>query len=151
MVVAAPTTESLEETFRSLRRVMLALRGRWQAALVTYDLTFPQWLVLKAVQRRGRMSVGELAETCAVTAANVTGILDRLERDALVTRSRSAEDRRVVYVRLTEAGHGKIRAVEEGGAGVLRAFFDGWEEKDLARLRELLGRVHLRPGEVEDL
>jgi DNA-binding MarR family transcriptional regulator len=151
--MAAPSVpgDALEETFRSLRRVMLALKGRWHAALAAYGLTFPQWLVLKSVQRKGRMTVSELALTCESTAANVTGILDRLERDGLVTRSRSAEDRRVVYVRLTETGHDRIRTVEGDGLEVLREFFDGLDGNELAQLRGLLARVRLRPGEVEDL
>lgn len=150
MEPAGVPQEALEETFQAMRRVSLALRGRWRAALATHGLTFPQWLVLRSVQRKGRMTVGELAQTCEVTAANVTGILDRLERDGLVTRSRSAEDRRVVYARLTEAGHERVRAIQDGGVGVLREFFEGWDEKELAQLKGLLGRVRLRHGEAED-
>ena len=148
---AAPAPDALDETFQSLRRVMMAMRGRWHGALVRHGLTFPQWLILRSLKRRGRMTVRELADTCEVTSATVTGILDRLERDRLVTRSRSAEDRRVVYVRLTESGHEKVKDVMGGASAVFSGMFDGWTPEELATLRALLDRVRLRPEEVEDL
>ena len=47
---------------------------------------------------------GELAERMGVTPATVTGLLDGLESDGLVERTRSAEDRRSVRARLTPGG-----------------------------------------------
>ena len=41
----------------------------------------------------------------ALSQATVTGILDRLEARGLVTRTRSASDRRRVLLALTAAGH----------------------------------------------
>ena len=34
----------------------------------------------------------------------MTGIIDRMEREGLVARERSTDDRRVVHIRLTEKG-----------------------------------------------
>ena len=36
--------------------------------------------------------------------STVTGIIDRMEREGLVVRERSTEDRRVVHIRLTDEG-----------------------------------------------
>lgn len=144
-----PAPDALDETYRSIRRVMMALRGCWHDSLVPHGLTFPQWLILKSLHRKGRMTVRELADTCEVTSANVTGILDRLERDGLAIRSRSSDDRRVVYVRLTEDGHAKVKEVIGKGSTVLADMFEGWTEEELARLREALGRIRLRPEEEE--
>lgn len=147
-MTSSASPEALDETLLALRRVMMAMRGRWHAGLQAHGLTFPQWLLLKSVARRGRMTVRELADTCEVTSANVTGILDRLERERLVTRSRSAEDRRVVHVRLTEEGHDKVRAVLAEGPSLVGDMFEGWSAEELATLRGLLARVRVRPDEV---
>jgi DNA-binding MarR family transcriptional regulator len=45
-----------------------------------------------------------LAEHAAVSRASVTDALDKLEARALVTRTRDAADRRVMYVRITATG-----------------------------------------------
>lgn len=56
--------------------------------------------------------VTELAETAGVTPSTMSLTLDRLERAGLVMRERDPDDRRVMNVRLTEAG---ARAREGGG------------------------------------
>lgn len=137
--------EALEETHLALRRVMAATKGRFHAVLGQHGLTFPQWLVLKSLGRKGRLTAKEIADLLESTPANVTGILDRLERDGLVTRSKSAEDRRVVHVRLTEEGHARIGAVIGVATRVLSEMFEGWTHEELAELRALLARVRLRP------
>ena len=52
----------------------------------------------------GEISTTKLAEQVDVSPATMVTILDNLERDHLVTRTRSSEDRRIVHTRLTEAG-----------------------------------------------
>jgi DNA-binding MarR family transcriptional regulator len=48
------------------------------------------------------MKVSELSERLGLTNSTVSGILDRLENQGLVERTRSKEDRRVVHVKVTD-------------------------------------------------
>jgi DNA-binding MarR family transcriptional regulator len=48
--------------------------------------------------------MGQLAETLACDASNVTGLVDRLESRGLVRRCPSAADRRVKVLNLTPSG-----------------------------------------------
>ena len=59
-------------------------------------------LVLRAAGTDG-LSLGELGRRLVVTKANVTGLIDRLEREGLVQRD-SHSDRRVTLARLTARG-----------------------------------------------
>lgn len=59
-------------------------------------------LVLRAAGGGG-LPLGEIGRHLVVTKANVTGLVDRLERDGLVRRE-SHSDRRVTLARLTEKG-----------------------------------------------
>lgn len=141
---AAPTTAELMETLHALRRVAMGMKARFTEALRLHGVTFPQWLLLRHLAETGRATVRELAERMEVTPANITGLTDRLEREALVSRSRSSEDRRVVYVRLTERGHERMAAIRGTGTSmVLRDAFEGWTPQELATFREMLARVRL--------
>ena len=53
---------------------------------------------------RGGVTAGQLARMAELTPASVTAMLDQAEREGMVERVRSSEDRRVVLVQLTEAG-----------------------------------------------
>lgn len=140
----------LEETLLAFRRVGAAIKGRFHAALVQHGLTFPQWMVLKALRRKGRMTAREIAQSLEVTPANVTGILDRLEESRLVKRTRSEEDRRVVHVALTRKGLEKVDEITGLGSRVLESLFEGWSPREHADFRRLLSRVQLTPDDATE-
>ena len=53
----------------------------------------------------------ELAEMCGVTRATMTGLVDTLERDGLVTREPDPQDRRMMSVNLTAKGRERLNEV----------------------------------------
>lgn len=67
-------------------------------------LTPPQFYVLATIGYAGGLPFGEIGAKMMVTVSNLTGIVDRLEEKKLVSRRRDENDRRVVYVVLTEKG-----------------------------------------------
>ena len=71
------------------------------------DLTGPQIHVLVALMAAGpdaALPSMSLAQRIGSSGPTMTGLIDRLERQGMVTRERDDEDRRLVLVRLTEAG-----------------------------------------------
>lgn len=67
-------------------------------------LTAPQIFTMHILADQGMVNSGTLAAHLECSRGNVTGILDRLEALKLISRSRSAEDRRVVYIAATDSG-----------------------------------------------
>jgi DNA-binding MarR family transcriptional regulator len=59
-------------------------------------------MLLGTLAQHGEMKISDLSEKLGLTNSTVSGILDRLESQGLVERTRSKEDRRVVYIRLTD-------------------------------------------------
>ena len=56
----------------------------------------------------------ELAEMAGVTRATMTGLIDTLERDGLVTRTPDPNDRRMMSVGLTEHGQTRLQKILPG-------------------------------------
>jgi DNA-binding MarR family transcriptional regulator len=52
----------------------------------------------------GTRRMHELADALAIERYNLTRLVDRLEKDALVTRARSMDDGRAAFVTITPAG-----------------------------------------------
>lgn len=71
-------------------------------------MTLHQLMALGMLADRGRCTMSELKSALEVTTGAVTGLIDRLERQGLVKRAPSEEDRRVTYLTLTEAGSAAI-------------------------------------------
>lgn len=62
--------------------------------------SLPADAAVEVLQERGRITVGELAEQLYSAASTLTSLLDRLEREGVVRRFRTDEDRRAVWVEL---------------------------------------------------
>ncbi|MCS6558748.1 MarR family transcriptional regulator [Curtobacterium flaccumfaciens] len=77
--------------------------------LAPWDLTYPQYLVLKLLWSREPLTVGEIAKSLMLDSGTTTPLVRRLETRGLLTRTRSTSDERVVTVTLTTEG----RALDE--------------------------------------
>jgi len=75
--------------------------------------TTPQLLLLKALEKDGRAKPSVIAKSVHLSHATVTSIVDRLEKSAMVTREKNADDRRSVEIVLTEKGRECIRDAPE--------------------------------------
>lgn len=99
------------------------------------DLTGPQLTVLKVLEGVGDLSLSELSERIRAQNSTVTGIIDRMEREGLVVRSRSTEDRRVVHIQLTEKG---ARIAREIAVEPMEVFRSALESLSAGEMRDLL-------------
>ena len=88
----------------ALRRIIRVVEQHSRSLVSRYGLTGPQVTVLKELSGRGDLSIGELARGVSLSQATMTGIVVRLEKAGLVRRGRGAQDRRRVFVSLTEHG-----------------------------------------------
>ncbi|MDD4239289.1 MAG: MarR family transcriptional regulator [Desulfotomaculaceae bacterium] len=64
-------------------------------------ITIPQSLVIGTLTQFGEMKISELSRKINLSNSTISGILDRLEKRQLVIRTRSEEDRRIVYVKVS--------------------------------------------------
>ena len=71
-----------------------------------YGLTPPQYTVLRliGISRSKQLTMSEIGKEMTVTFANITTIVDNLEKLQYVRRQRDPRDRRLVRVKLTDAG-----------------------------------------------
>ncbi|MFW5718190.1 MAG: MarR family winged helix-turn-helix transcriptional regulator [Spirochaetota bacterium] len=67
-------------------------------------MTLSQFGVLEALLHASPLTHHEVARKILKTPGNITGVVDQLERAGLVARRRCPEDRRRVFLELTEAG-----------------------------------------------
>ncbi|WP_433946523.1 MarR family winged helix-turn-helix transcriptional regulator [Paenibacillus sp. SN-8-1] len=68
------------------------------------SLTEAQLSVLELLEERKKMKPSDLIPYLATTPAAVTMLLDRMEKAGLITRERDLEDRRIVWISITDKG-----------------------------------------------
>ncbi|MGV8982955.1 MarR family winged helix-turn-helix transcriptional regulator [Clostridium sp.] len=63
-------------------------------------ITAPQAMLMGILSKEKKMKISELSNKLGLSNSTVSGIVDRLEKQGIVERERSHEDRRVVYVNI---------------------------------------------------
>jgi MarR family transcriptional regulator, organic hydroperoxide resistance regulator len=101
--------------------------------------------VLSMLERHGEMAMSKIADALDVSFSNATGLIDRMEERGLVERVRDEADRRIVHVRLSDAGLAALADIEvfqqEALARVIAELDDAQLASLAATLDDLGGAV----------
>ena len=80
-----------------------------------FDSTLPRFDVLAALDREtAPITLSQLTDHLLVSNGNVTGLVNRLVEDGLVSRENDPDDRRVQRVMLTQDGRDAFRPASQG-------------------------------------
>jgi DNA-binding MarR family transcriptional regulator len=77
------------------------------------NLSIGQLKSLFFISNKGTTSLGKLAAALRVTPTNTTGIVNRLLKRKLITRTGSPDDRRVLFLRTTPLGEELIAGLRQ--------------------------------------
>src|SRR5688572_30165368 len=92
-----------QEALLNLLRTADQLQIRFARLFRRFGLTPQQYNILRILRGEGRpLPILEIASRMITVVPGITGLIDRLETAGLVCRKRCDEDRRVVYVCISE-------------------------------------------------
>jgi DNA-binding MarR family transcriptional regulator len=120
----------------SHNRMLAELRQR-----LADDCTLPRFDLLVNLEREDGQTLAALSRRMLVTAGNLTGLVDRAERDGVVERRPDPADRRLSRVYLTAQGRELVQGlvpVHGQHVSELLATLDSTERREL---RRLLGKL----------
>jgi DNA-binding MarR family transcriptional regulator len=92
-----------QEAFLNLQRTAEHLRRKSAEMLKPWELSGPQYNVLRILRGAGRegLPCSEIGARMVTEDSDITRLLDRLAKKGLIERARSPRDRRVVTTRAT--------------------------------------------------
>jgi DNA-binding MarR family transcriptional regulator len=150
LIEAAQTFPDLDpsacEAFLYLLRAGSKALHHCESYFAGHDLSQGRFTVLmllldKRENRPISRTPAELADLADVTRATMTGLVDTLERDGLVTREPDPVDRRMMAVKLTPRGHGLLDEVLPGHFQRMAALMAPLPEQDRRTLVRLLKKI----------
>ncbi|NMB15351.1 MAG: MarR family transcriptional regulator [Gallicola sp.] len=95
----------------NLSRAYLSVHRNICQVFTKHGLTSAQFAVLEILFHKGDLTVGQIVKSILTTSGNITVVIKNLEKDGLVTRKTSEEDRRVGIISITEEGRKLIENV----------------------------------------
>lgn len=124
-----------------LMRAANRVTGSIHRHLLPDNLTHSQFAVLEALFHLGPLCQGELGRKILKSNANLTTVVDSLEKKNLVFRNRSEKDRRRVNVHLTPAGEDLIARVFPRHAEMVEQEFSVLTADELEQLAALVKKL----------
>jgi homoprotocatechuate degradation regulator HpaR len=137
-----PFEQTLGAILLSAKEAVLA---PMRPTLREYNITEPQWRVLRVINDRGAADASGLAEVGLLHAPSVTRILKELEQRKLIVRETDVNDRRRNLVALSPEGREVVKVISRQVLHVMREhsvrFGDQRMEKLLNELRALTAAI----------
>src|SRR5262249_30023416 len=108
----------------------------------SFDVTLPRFDLMSQLYRAPKaMTLGELSQRMMVSNGNVTGLVDRLLEQGLVSRRPSPKDRRVQLVSLTAEGRRLFRAMARANGDWIGDMLADLSADDIETLMRLLAKA----------
>jgi DNA-binding MarR family transcriptional regulator len=109
-----------------------------------FAVTLPRFDLMAQLERKPHgMTLGELSQRMMVTNGNVTGLVDRLLAEEIISRKQHKSDRRSHIVSLTEKGRRQFARMAKEHENWIAGMFGGLSAADSQALTKLLGKLKL--------
>ncbi|MDB6046040.1 MAG: hypothetical protein JWM63_4591 [Gammaproteobacteria bacterium] len=111
-------------------------------SLAALDISSAQFIIIATLALADTpKSASDLCRGISYDAGAMTRMIDRLETKGLIRRNRCCEDRRMVYLELTEEGSRAYPRMREISMGVLNRFLRGFTQTEARQLEGYLTRM----------
>lgn len=106
-----------------------------------HDLSYTEFAVLEVLLHKGALPIGEVGDQVLLTSGSMTYVIDKLEDRGLLHRRPCPDDRRVLYVELTDAGEDLITDAFDEHAALLGALMEVLDESEIREASEHIKRL----------
>ncbi len=135
------TKPAISNIIDNLRRIFQILNEQSKKVKKDTGLTGPQLWTIKVINENAPINLSDLAGQLYLHSTTVVGIVDRLEKQDLVKRMRSKDDRRKVLIDLTAKGKSLIADAPEVAQGLLVAGLEELRENSIVEIDRSMRRL----------
>ncbi len=137
-----PFASPEQESVLNILRTNDQYQNRFGRLFRGYGLTSSQYNVLRILRGEGKpMPCLEIGSRMIQVVPAMTGLIDRLEKLELVRRERCTEDRRVVYIELTDKAAKLLSEMDEPVTELEKHLIGHLTRKELKELSRLLEKA----------
>ena len=130
------------DTYVKFMRALDSITARIDEQDTVGDLHGAQFGTLEMIYHLGPMNQKDIGQKLLMSKSNMVTIIDKLEKKGLVQRQRSTEDRRCIFVHLTNLGRNRIETLLPIHVAAITKemnYITPEEQKELGRICRKLG------------
>lgn len=141
-----------EQLGRTIGQVARRWRAELDRRLQPYGLTESRWQILLTLKRASEpLRQKELADALSIQGPTLVRSLDSLEREGLVERRATADDRRAKTVHLTTKSEPALEQIQSAARSIRAELFVGIDPQDILHCLNVFDRLAQRLDEVAAL
>ena len=107
-----------------------------------YPINATEFSVMEFLYSKGEKSIQEIRDRILLASSSATYVVDNLERKEYVRRIVNQNDRRVTYIKLTEAGKDLINDIFPTHKKNTKKIFNDLTNEELIILKEILKKIN---------
>lgn len=136
------------EVVKDLKDIQRQLKVRVHRRFKDREITAPQGMLIFMLSHHEQLKISDVSEKMGLSNSTVSGIIDRLEAMDYVERIRSKEDRRVVYVKVTDTVRDELKLHDDTMDSLLIEALSSLTKEDAiqiaASLRQLSETIRIK-------
>jgi DNA-binding MarR family transcriptional regulator len=118
------------------------IRGNFEKSIKPYKLSSPQFNVLRILRGAGEwLNMNQVRERMVEKSPNTTRLCDKLIEKELIERRRCDEDRRVVFLQISEGGLKLLADIDKTNDGSQMKFIENITEKEAKMMSDLIDKL----------
>ena len=110
--------------------------------LKNYPINATEFSVMEFLYSKGEKSIQEIRDRILLASGSATYVVDNLERKEYVRRIVNQNDRRITYIKLTQAGKDLINDIFPTHKKNTKEIFNDLTNEELIILKEILKKIN---------
>lgn len=110
--------------------------------LKNYPINATEFSVMEFLYSKGEKSIQEIRDRILLASGSATYVVDNLERKEYVRRIVNQNDRRITYIKLTQAGKDLINDIFPTHKKNTKEIFNDLTNEELITLKEILKKIN---------
>lgn len=92
------------KAFVVLMKASKTVEDQVKKDISSHDMKTSEFTVLEALYHKGKQTVKEISNAVLINIGSITYVIDKLEAKGLIERNHCEDDRRIVFIKITEQG-----------------------------------------------
>ncbi|MFU0790492.1 MAG: MarR family transcriptional regulator [Virgibacillus proomii] len=132
------------KAFVVLVKASKALQERMMQDIKNYGMKTSEFTILETLYHKGKQTVREISESVLIKTGSITYVIDKLEQKGLLKRQHCQEDRRVVYIDITNEGKKLMDEIFPKHQKIMEDLFAGISDQQKQTVINILKTVGKR-------
>ncbi len=146
VVISKPKKNNLVpekmQMIAEIARTSSWIANRYTTFLKPYGISTQLFNILRVLRTANDwITMNEVNELMIIKSPNITRLTDKLIDKKLISRKRSTTDRRVVYVKILDAGLNLLTDIDAKHEGIQSEYMNQFSEEEALMITEVLKRI----------